>query len=125
MSTKKVLFSYGVILLVVGLPFVLVHLVARPDDAPISPIQHVVAALANYLGPWGVAVVRLVDFPNAGMRSFSWMLAALLTGLGVTLVAIPLCVRKRIVQYVCLTSFMVFTVGWFMVGLLQIADGLL
>ena len=79
MSTKKVLAVFAGIGLIVSVPFVIVHLVAAPDDAPITPLQHVVAALANFFGPWGAAIVRLVDFPNAGLRSFSWTLAAGLT----------------------------------------------
>ena len=90
MSTRKVLAVFGVIALVVSLPFVVIHLMAAPDDAPITPLQHVVAALANYFGPWGVTIVRLVDFPNAGLRSFSWALAAGLTLLGAALLILPL-----------------------------------
>jgi hypothetical protein len=81
-STRKVIIVLGVIALVVSLPFVILHLVAAPDDAPITALQHVVAALANYFDPWGVAIVRLVDFPNAGLRSFNWALAAGLTLVG-------------------------------------------
>lgn len=125
MPTKKVLSTYGVILVVVSLPFVLIHLVAAPDDAPISPFQHVVAALANYLGPWGVAVVRWVDFPNAGMRSFSWTLAIGLTAVALFLVAVPILNRKRLVQGICAVVYTMFLMVWFSVGLLQIADGLL
>ncbi len=75
MSTRKVLIVFGIIALAVSLPCVLIHLMAAPDDAPITPLQHSVAVLANYFGPWGVTIVRLVDFPNAGLRSFSWALA--------------------------------------------------
>jgi hypothetical protein len=39
--------------LVISLPFTFGHLIARPDDAPITAIQHVTAALANFFGPWG------------------------------------------------------------------------
>lgn len=125
MSTQKMLSIYGAILLVVSLPFVFIHLAAGPDDAPISPLQHAVAALANYLGPWGIAAVRLVDFPNAGMRSFSWILAVGLTVLALLLVAVPLRIRNRLVQRVCAILFALFLVVWFSVGLMQIADGLL
>jgi hypothetical protein len=64
MSTRKVLAVFGVIAIVVGLPFVLIHLMAAPDDAPITPLQHVVAALANYLGPWGVTIAVVLDWPT-------------------------------------------------------------
>lgn len=116
---------FGVIALSVSLPFVLIHLLAAPDDAPISPLQHVVAALANYLGPWGVAVVRLVDFPNAGLRSFSWALAAGLTVLGAALLILPLKVHNRGWQILLSVLWGLFVVVWFAVGFGQIADGLL
>jgi hypothetical protein len=75
-STRRILAVFGLIGLVVSLPFVVLHLMAAPEDAPITPLQHVVAVLANYFGPWGVALVRLVDFPNAGLRLFIWVWAA-------------------------------------------------
>ncbi len=55
---KKRIVVHGVILLVVSLPFAVIHLLAQPGDAPITPVQHVVAALANFFGPWGVVIVR-------------------------------------------------------------------
>jgi hypothetical protein len=111
--------------LVVSLPFVVIHLQASPDDAPISPLQHGVAAMANFVGPWGVAVVRLVDFPNAGMRSFSWPLAVGMTLMGAVVLVSALSVRIRTVQVFLAVVWFVFLVGWFVVGLGQIADGLL
>jgi hypothetical protein len=44
MSTRKVVAVFGAIALVVSFPFVILHLLAAPDDAPITPLQHVVAA---------------------------------------------------------------------------------
>ena len=125
MSTKRVLAVFGVIALAVSLPFVVIHLMAAPDDAHITPLQHAAAALANYLGPWGVALVRLVDFPNAGLRSFSWGLAAGLTLLGAALVILPLWTQKRSWQVMLCVLWGVFLVVWFGVGLGQIAAGLL
>jgi hypothetical protein len=125
MSTKRVLAVFGVIALAVSLPFVVIHLMAAPDDAPITPLQHAAAALANYLGPWGVALVRLVNFPNAGLRSFSWGLAAGLTLLGAALVVLPLWTQKRAMQVVLCVLWGMFLVVWFGVGLGQIASGLL
>ena len=125
MSTKRVLAVFGVIALAVSLPFVVIHLMAAPDDAPITPLQHAAAALANYLGPWGVALVRLVDFPNAGLRSFSWGLAAGLTLLGAALVILPLWTQKRSWQVMLCVLWGMFLVVWFGVGLGQIAAGLL
>lgn len=124
-TPRRLLITYGVILAVVALPFVIIHLAAKPDDAPISLLQHLVAALANFFGPWGVAIVRVVDFPNAGMRSFSWTLAGGLSLFGTMLVAFPLCVKKSFVQFICILLWLVFLVVWFGVGLMQIADGLL
>jgi hypothetical protein len=125
MSTRRVLAVFGVIALAVSLPFVVGHLKAAPDDAPITPLQHVVAALANYFGPWGVVIVRLVDFPNAGLRSFSWALAAGLSLLGAALLILPLKVHDRRWQILLSVLWGLFVVVWFGVGLRQIADGLL
>ncbi len=125
MSTRKVLVIFGIITLVISLPFVIIHLLAKPDDAPITPLQHVVAALANYFGPWGVAIVRLVDFPNAGLRSFSWPLAAGLTLLGAALLVLPLKAHNRPWQILLSVLWGWFLVVWFGVGLTQIASGLL
>lgn len=125
MNTRKVLTILAVIALVIGLPFVILHLAAAPDDTPIKPLQHVVAALANYFGPWGVAIVRLVDFPNAGLRSFSWALAAGLTLLGVVLIVLPLKIRNRRWQILLSVLWGLFVVVWFGVGFTQIAAGLL
>ena len=125
MSARKVIIVLGLIVLVVSVPFVILHLVAAPDDAPITPLQHVAAALANYFGPWGVAIVRLVDFPNAGLRSFSWALAAGLTLVGTALFIVPLRTKKRLLQMMLCVLWGLFLVVWFGVGLRQIADGLL
>ena len=125
MSNRKVLVIFSLIALAISLPFVVIHMAAAPDDAPISALQHVVAALANYFGPWGVAIVRLVDFPNAGLRSFSWALAAGLTLLGAVLVILPLRVRNRSWQILLAILWGLFVIVWFGVGLTQIASGLL
>jgi len=125
MSTRKVLAVFGIIALAVSLPFVALHLMAAPDDARITPLQHVAAALANYFGPWGVAIVRLVEFPNAGLRSFSWTLAAGLTLLGAVLLILPLKIHHRPWQILLSVLWGLFVVVWFGVGLRQIADGLL
>ena len=98
---------------------------ARPDDAPITPLQHITAAFANFFGPWGVAIVRVVDFPNAGLRSFSWALAVGLTVLGGLLILLSVRMKNRYLQYVFMTFWALFTVVWFAVGLRQIASGLL
>ena len=125
MTTKKRLIVFATTGLLVSLPFVAIHLLAQPDDAPISPLQRLVAALANFLGPWGVALVRLVDFPNAGLRSFSWTLALALTLSGILLVGLVLWTRSRWAQYLMMGCWALFLLVWFGVGLRQIADGLL
>lgn len=125
MCNKKVIIIFGLITLIISLPFVIIHIAAAPDDAPISPLQHVVAALANYFGPWGVAIVRLVDFPNAGLRSFSWVLAVGLTLLAAALVTLPLKIQNRSWQILFSVLWGLFVVVWFGVGLTQIASGLL
>lgn len=125
MSTRRLLAVLTVVLLVVSEPFMLVHLMAAPDDAPITPLQHVVAALANFFGPWGVAIVRLVDFPNAGLRSFSWVLAVGLTLVGTGLLVLLLKSTRRGWQIALTVVWGLFLIIWFGVGLGQIADGLL
>lgn len=115
----------GWISLAVGLPFVGIHLLANPDDAKISPLQHIGAALANYFGPWGIALVRLVDFPNAGMRSFSWSIALGMTVIAALLLLILALVRNRWGRVSFLVIWGLFMVAWFGIGLFQIADGLL
>ena len=94
-------------------------------NASISPLQHVAAAVANYFGPWGVVVVRLVDFPNAGLRSFSWEVAASLTVIGAALVALGMRSSRRRVQLLLVGLWVVFLVVWFGCGFMQIATGLL
>ena len=125
MSTRKLLAIFGVIALAFSLPFVVIHLIAAPNDAPITPLQHVVAAFANYFGPWGVIIVRLVDFPNAGLRSFSWALAAALTLLGAALLILSRRTKKRPLQILLSGLWGLFLTVWFGVGWRQIADGLL
>ena len=119
------LWIYVAVLMAVNLPFTAIHILARPDDAAISPMQHLVAALANFFGPWGVVIVRIVDFPNADLRSFSVTLAVALTLVGAGLIALTFVVKKRFVQYSLITVWFVFVTLWFAIGLRQIADGLL
>jgi hypothetical protein len=125
MTRKRLAVTYAVTTLVVSVPFTVIHLLAKPGHASISPLQHAVAALANFLGPWGVAAVRLVDFPNAGMRSFSWLLAIVLTVIGGFLIAEAVQRKPAIKRFVLAVFWAGFAVVWFGVGLTQIADGLL
>jgi hypothetical protein len=116
---------YAITALVISLPFTVIHLLARSDDAPISPLQHVAAAIANFFGPWGVALVRLVDFPNAGLRSFSWVWAIGMTVVGGVLLVLAARISKRSLQILLRGLWAMFVVVWFLVGLTQIAAGLL
>jgi hypothetical protein len=116
---------YAIIGLCISFPFVLIHLGAKPDDTPISPLQHLTAAVANFFGPWGVVIVRVVDFPNAGFRSFRWDLAIGMTMIGIFLVLLGVWMKQRYLQYGWIVVWVIFTVIWFGVGLIQIADGLL
>jgi len=125
MTAKRLLTVYGIVGLVISLPFTAIHLLANPDDAPITPIQHITAALANFFGPWGVVIVRLVDFPNAGLRSFSWAWAVGLTVIGGLLVLLATTNLKKPLQILLATLWALFVVVWFGVGLRQIAHGLL
>src|SRR5512137_219815 len=117
MTTRKLLAIHAIAGLVISLPFTIIHLIARPDDAPITPLQHITAAFANVFGPWGVAIVRVVDFPNAGLRSFSWALAVGRTGLGGLLILLSVRMENRYLQYVFTAFWALFTVVWFAVGL--------
>ena len=125
MARRRVLATYVIIALAISVPFTIGHLISNPDDAPISPLQHATAAIANYLGPWGVAVVRLVDFPNAGLRSFSWALAIGLTAVGAVLVLFGARITNRLLQVLFSVVWALFLIVWFGVGLRQIAEGLL
>ena len=116
---------YAITGLVIGAPFTILHLIARPDDAPITPLQHVTAAVANFFGPWGGAIVRLVDFPNAGLRSFSWVWAIGLTVIGGLLLVLATRITGRPLQLLLTAIWAVFLVIWFGAGLKQIAAGLL
>src|SRR5262245_38459971 len=98
---------------------------AAPNDADITPFQHILAALANYFGPWGATIVRLVNFPNAGLRSFNWGLAAGLTLLGAARPILPLRSKKLPLQILLSVLWVLFVVVWFSVGLTQLAEGLL
>jgi len=124
-TTRTLLARYVIAGLVISLPFTVIHLIARPDDAPITPLQHIMAAFANFFGPWGVAIVRVVDFPNAGLRSFSWALAVALTVIGGLLILVSIRMKHRYVQYLFIALWALFTMVWFTVGLRQIASGLL
>jgi len=125
MTARRVLATYAVIALAISLPFTIIHLIAQPDDAPISPSQHATAAVANYFGPWGVTIVRLVDFPNAGLRSFSWAMAVGLTLVGVLLLALGVRITNRPLQMVLTLVWALYSMVWFGVGLTQIASELL
>jgi len=122
---RKTLWCYAIIFVVVSFPFSFLHLAANPDDARITPLQHLAAAAANCSGPWGVLMVRLVDFPNAGLRAFSWPVAVGMTLLGCVLIGLPLWFRLPALQLLCAFLWGFFTIAWFLVGLTQIASGLL
>lgn len=125
MAPRRILTLYAIIGLIVSLPFVFIHLTAKPDDAPISPLQHVTAAIANFFGPWAGPIVRLVDFPNAGLRSFHWPVSVGMTMFGIVLVLFGTQAKPRYLQYGLIALWTIFAVVWFLIGLSQIADGLL
>ncbi|HQH72647.1 MAG TPA: hypothetical protein PK360_11260 [bacterium] len=125
MTTKKVFAIYALTAVVISLPFTIIHLTANPDDAVITPFQHLTAAFANGFGPWGVVLVHLAAFPNTGLRSFRWTWAARLMLVGGLLLVLPMRVRHRTVQFLLIAIWGLFSVVWFGVGLIQIADGLL
>lgn len=122
---KALACRFGIAACVVAFPFLCIHLVANPNDAPISFFQHFMAALANFFGPWGIFITHLVDFPNAGLRSFSLATALFLTALGVLLVWLGARTGSKRLQNILTGCWTIFLVAWFVVGFLQIADGLL
>jgi hypothetical protein len=125
MSDRKSLAPFWITLLLASVPFTVLHCLANPDDAVISPIQRFGAVVSNFFGPWGVLVVRIVDFPNAGTRAFSWPLALILTAIGVGLLLLAAQVEKKSLRSALLALWIVFLVFWFGSGLIQIASGLL
>lgn len=125
MTTRKLFTTCATTALVMSLPFMILHLIANPDDAHISLGQHITAALANLFGPWGAAIVRLVDFPNAGFRSFSSPLAIALTVAGALLIALSIRMRNRYPPYLFIVSWALFAIVWLVTGFGQIAAGLL
>ena len=125
MTTRRLLSTYAIIAGIISAPVTFIHLTANPDDAPITPLHHVTAAAANYFGPWGVALVRLVDFPNAGLRSFSWAWSIGLTLVGELLVVLAARITNSRGQLALAVVWALFSIAWFGVGLRQIADGLL
>ena len=124
MNPRRLLGIYVLTVAAIGLPVSVLHLVANPDDAAITPVQHVTAAVANLFGPWGVVIVRLVDFPNAGLRSFSWVLAVGLTLAGSSLLMLAKRSEAGKIQMLLAAFWALFVILWFGVGLRQIADGL-
>lgn len=125
MTIRKFLTTLAVMTVVISIPFTILHLIASPDEAPITPLQHTVAAVANFFGPWGAVLVRLVHFPNAGLRSFSWLLAIGLTLIGALLLGTARWTAGKWMQIVLIACWALFSTIWFSVGFLQIADGLL
>ncbi len=125
MTAKTYLTVAFITFLAISLPFVAIHLIANPDDAQLTTLQHLVAVVANFFGPWGVAIVRLVDYPNAGLRSFSWPWALGLSILASLLLVLPLRIRHRPLQLSFAVLWGLFCLAWFVVGLGQIASGLL
>ena len=116
--------------LVLGLLFSVLHLRAiglrdTPEQAPISALQGIVAATSNFLGPWAGHLVRVVDFPNAGLRNFRWSLAALMTLAAFTLVAVGTQTAHRGMRVAAMFLFTTLMVFWYAYGFFLIAAGLL
>ncbi len=102
----------------------LIHINA-PDSFGLTWIHRTSASIANWFGPWAVLLVRLVNFPNAGIRCFDPFLAAVMTALLATILIGALWSRPRPARIACTVLFAPFAAAWFLVGLVQIADGLL
>ena len=72
-----------------------------------------------------MVIVRAVDFPNAGLRSFSWAISVGLTLMGGFLILLGIQAKTKWLHYMFAEFWALFTMVWFGAGMLQIADGLL
>ncbi|MBI4607171.1 MAG: hypothetical protein HY721_34845 [Planctomycetes bacterium] len=121
----------GVALLIAAAPFAAVatflHLRGPVHLAGegVTWTHGIAAAIANLLGPWAAPLVRLVDFPNAGLRSFSLPGALGLTALLAALLVTAFRVRRGAVRWLCVALSVPLAAAWFFAGFLGIADGLL
>ena len=98
--------------------------IALADDG-ITWVHGIAATLANLFGPWAAAIVRLVDFPNAGLRSFSLPMALGFTAALIGFLVLSFRTRRDALRWTCLVLFLPIVASWFFLGLLGIADGLL
>jgi len=94
-------------------------------DAPVSLFQGLVATFANMAGPWAGHLVGLVDFPNAGLRSFNLLAAAGLTLVYLSNALIGGVVVHPVQRRILFGQFLFLTVLWYGYGFYLIADGLL
>lgn len=127
LSNKRLALLFFLIAFVPAAVCAFFHLRAPVDLAKdgITWIHGISAVFANWFGPWAVLIVRLVDFPNAGTRSFNLPLALGLTAILAALLFAAFRSRLRLVRIPCLVIFAPFSLIWFGIGLIQIADGLL
>ncbi len=94
-------------------------------DPAVTWLQGIVAIFANMAGPWAGHVVALVDFPNAGLRSFNILAAIGLTIVYTSNVLIGSVVQHPVQRRILFGQFLALTVAWYGYGFYLIADGLL
>lgn len=111
--------------LVAWLHFQAIGLGDTPGSDPITLTQAATAALGNTLGPWAGHVVRFVDFPNAGLRSFNAVAAIALTLLYAGLAVTGMRTDRGALRRACFAAFFVATLAWYGYGFYLISDGML
>jgi hypothetical protein len=102
-----------------------IGLVDTPGGPTLTALHGVVAVFANMLGPWAGLIVALVDFPNAGLRSFNVFAAVGLTALYAVNVFVGVLAERTLQRRILYAQFLVLTLVWYGYGFYLIADGLL
>ncbi len=119
---------FAIVWIGIGVIVGLVHLNAiglndTPEGPAISVTQGFAAAGANMLGPWSGHIVRVVNFPNAGLRSFSMLGALGLTVTFVILIGAGYVLRQRPARWTVFSLFLLLMPVWYGYGFYLIADG--
>ena len=99
--------------------------VDTPGSTAMTAVHGITALIANAFGPWAGHIVALVDFPNAGLRSFNVYAAVGLTLLYLTSAAAGALGERRLQRRVLLGQFTLLTLVWYGYGFYLITDGLL
>jgi len=122
--------TFTIMWLTVAFPVAMIHLFAigfrdTADSPAISTSQALAAVASNPLGPWAGHAVRVVQFPNAGLRLFNPTHALGLTAVFVMLVFAGVYANNRAIRWTIVALFAVFLPVWYGYGFILIADGML